>query len=294
MGETFWLSDGRWKIVVAPSLGGSLVSCDHDGQPVLQTVGQHGAGAARCCYFPLIPYSNRVEKGRFTYGGLTVRLAQNVADSPHPMHGHGWQADWQVVERGRLRCELAFDQAAAPDWPWPYRGWQTIALQDKALRITLAIENLGNAAMPCGLGFHPFLPANGATRLRFEAGHAWNGRADEFPRERIAIPDSLDFRGGPRVAERRGTDHCFDGWPGRATVYGDNSTRAWLLEGCAQTPFVVVYIPAAGGSFCVEPVTHAINAMNLPPDSASGLWALPARAVREIRMTIRPLPAAAA
>src|SRR5262245_30150428 len=151
MGDTLELGDGRWRIVVAPALGGSLVSCDYDGEPVLQPVDQvAGAGAARCCHFPLIPYSNRVENGRFTFGGAEVRLAQNVGGSAHPMHGHGWQAAWQVIARDRTRCELAFDHAAAPDWPWSYRGRQTIALQGGALRLTLAVENLGAAAMPCG------------------------------------------------------------------------------------------------------------------------------------------------
>lgn len=56
-----------------------------------------------------------------------------------------------------------------------------MSIQDNELRMTLAIENLGFTAMPCGLGFHPFLPATDGARLTMEAGRVWNAAADEFP-----------------------------------------------------------------------------------------------------------------
>ena len=36
MDNTFDLHDGHWRVLVAPSLGGSLLSCEYDGEPVLQ------------------------------------------------------------------------------------------------------------------------------------------------------------------------------------------------------------------------------------------------------------------
>ena len=49
----------------------------------------------------------------------------------------------------------------------------------------------------------------------------------------------------------------------------------------------MVYIPRGADYFCVEPVTHAVNAMNLPDAAAAGLWTLEPGATREISMTIR-------
>ena len=118
--------------------------------------------------------------------------------------------------------------------------------------------------MPCGLGFHPFLPAADGARLRMEAGRVWNAPADAFPRQHIAVPADLDFRDGPRVVERWGTNHCFDRWTGSA----DGELRArpaqLVLEGCEATQSIIVYIPEHADYFCVEPVTHAVNAVNLP------------------------------
>src|ERR687897_805150 len=102
MGDTLELGDGRWKLGVAPLLGGSLLACSFDGVPVLQAVAQTpvaGRPAVRCCHFPLIPFSNRIENGRFSFNGSPMRLAQNLPGSPHAMHGHGWQAAWEVAER---------------------------------------------------------------------------------------------------------------------------------------------------------------------------------------------------
>ena len=56
MAGTLELGDGRWKIVVAPALGGSLRACDFDGVPVLHAARQtvtSGRPATRSCHFPL-------------------------------------------------------------------------------------------------------------------------------------------------------------------------------------------------------------------------------------------------
>ncbi|MGH8204985.1 MAG: aldose 1-epimerase, partial [Steroidobacteraceae bacterium] len=247
-----------------------------------------GLSVVQCCHFPLIPYSNRIENGRFTFGGAVIRLRENVAGSPHALHGHGWQAVWRVTEHSPASCTLSFDRAPAPDWPWKYRGTQTIAVAGGALNLDLAIENLDAAVMPCGLGFHPFLPRSGGARLALEADQVWDGCAGTFPRRRVDVPAALEFRHGPRVGDRQGTDHCFDGWRGAALVSDERSACAWRIEGCEATRFVIVYIPANAEYFCVEPVTHAVNAMNQPDAAESGLWTLKPRETRRITMSIRP------
>jgi galactose mutarotase-like enzyme len=53
---------------------------------------------------------------------------------------------------------------------------------------------------------------------------------------------------------------------------------------------VVVYVPGSG-YFCVEPVTHAVNAMNLADPAAAGLWILEPTGTREITTSIHVEPA---
>ena len=234
----------------------------------------------------MIPFSNRIENGRIPWGATPVRVAPNVVGSSHPQHGHGWQADWQVVEAGRTSCTLSFRRLPTPDWPWEYRGLQTFAIFDDGLRFTLGIQNVGVSTLPCGLGFHPFLARSTGSRLEFAAERVWDGAAETFPTDRVAVPSSLDFRGGPLLSERQGVDHCFEGWTRRATLRDDRSRRAYVVGGCEETRFAIVYVPAGVDHFCIEPVTHAVNAMNLADPAAAGWWMLEPGASRSIEMTI--------
>ena len=94
----------------------------------------------------------------------------------------------------------------------------------------------------------------------------------------------LDFRDGPRVVDRWGTNHCFDRWAGSAAVSYERDRRSVVLEGCEATQSIIVYIPEHADYFCVEPVTHAVNAVNLPDPLESGLWTLAPNQTREIAM----------
>ena len=266
-------------------------ACEYDGIEILKPVAQptgDGDTVRPCCLFPLVPYSNRVENSQFFFDGKSVRLTPNVVGTPHAMHGHGWQASWEVTDRSPQRCVLALRREATPDWPWPYRARQEIALEGRTLRLTLAVENAGADDMPCGLGFHPFLPRGDGVRLAFRATQVGDRTAGALPTEHVAIGAALDFRDAPRVAEREGIDHCYEGWSGRADVSGDDATPGFSLEGSPATPYLIVYVPAGADYYCVEPVTHAVNAMNMADAAARGWWRLAPREERRITMRITP------
>jgi aldose 1-epimerase len=289
MPELIQLRDEHWDVIVVPARGGSLQRCDFDGKPVLQSTAPlpgNGPAPAACCYFPLIPFSNRIENGEFHFGGSHVRLRSNVAGSPHVIHGHGWQAAWHARSRSATACSLVFRHAAGSGWPWRYEGSQAFAIAGDTLCITLGIRNLGDTAMPCGLGFHPFFPIRPDARLQLSAARVWNGSARDFPREPIVVPRPLCFDAGPRVAERTGLDHCYDGWQGRAILSYAEPRHDLVVAASDAASFVVIYIPERADHFCVEPVTHAINAMNQRDPAAAGLWTLLPGENREIAMTI--------
>jgi aldose 1-epimerase len=151
----------------------------------------------------------------------------------------------------------------------------------------LEVENLAATPMPCGLGFHPFFPTAGGPRLRLQARSVWDGGVHAFSRQRIAVPERLDFSKGPSITERTGIDHCFEHWQGRASMTYPDSLLRVVLESCADANNVIVYVPASRNFFCVEPVTHAVNAMNLPDPSDAGFWVLEAGATRGIKMSLQ-------
>jgi galactose mutarotase-like enzyme len=105
------LRDEHWDVVVAPADGGGLLKCEFDTLPVLQPVDQpalveHASSKRQSCYFPLIPYSNRIEDSRFNFQDVPVNLAMNVAGSPHALH---------AFVRARARRGVALALPGAPD-----------------------------------------------------------------------------------------------------------------------------------------------------------------------------------
>ncbi len=132
-------------------------------QPVAAPHDQ-GATPPPRCYFPLVPFSNRIENGEFRFAGARIRMRGNVAGTPHTMHGHGWHAVWQIRASSASECSLSYERAADGEWPWHYAAMQTFAIAGDAVRVTLSVRNLGGRPMPCGLGFHPFFPAPAVRR----------------------------------------------------------------------------------------------------------------------------------
>jgi aldose 1-epimerase len=288
MPDAIALRDRHWNVVLAPSHGGSIRHCEFDGSAVLEPVAaleRLGGTPRSCCYFPMIPFANRIEDSRFRYDGATVSAAANVAGTRHVIHGHGWQSAWNVADRSDTACTMVYRREASSDWPWRYEGRQAFEILGNSLRITLAVRNLSASPMPCGLGLHPFFPASDGASLQLEAERIWNGHLREFPRERIPVPPELSFRDNAPVSDRVGTDHCYDGWRRRAVVTYASARHAVVIEGGEAARFVVVYVPGSG-YFCVEPVTHAANAVNLPDPAATGLWTLAPAESRAVSASI--------
>ena len=81
-------------------LSGGLAQCRFREQEIFRPTPQGpftDGPAADLCYYPLVPFANRIRNGRFEHDGRTLHLEPNVRGHPHPLHGHGWRAEWQVL-----------------------------------------------------------------------------------------------------------------------------------------------------------------------------------------------------
>jgi aldose 1-epimerase len=284
------LRDDDWLVRVLP-LRGSLASCAFRGQAIFKPVPQAPFGdapAADVCYFPLVPFANRIANSRFAFDGRTVELRPNIADHPHALHGHGWQAEWHVVESGRTACALVYEHVAVDTWPWGYRASQRFSIAANVLTIELALENRSAARMPGGFGFHPFFPRPRSARMRAPARRLWQGAAQEFPTTCSAVPPGLDFGSSRAVRYALGLDHCYSGWSGSATIeWDDADARSRVELSAAPLEHLMVYVPADRDFFCVEPVSHAINAFNVPGSAEHAALSLEPGAQRAAAVTVR-------
>lgn len=267
------LAAGSARLVLLPALGGSIAGFTLGARAILRPTPHEAVATSNVrlasCY-PLVPYSNRIRDASLAFGAQRFRLARNFGDSPHAIHGVGWQRPWRVDGATPTRARLALEHSPRDDgaaaWPWPFRATQTFDLASPddtraTLTATLTIENTGNAAFPFGLGWHPFFPRDSTTTLEFAASRLWRNDATELPVECIAAQGSWSFR-EPRALGDATIDNVFVGWDGGAILRSAQQGVVATIEADAACACVVVYAPAGRDFVAVEPVTHETDAFN--------------------------------
>lgn len=209
--------------------------------------------------FPLVPWSNRMSATGFVFDGVRHVPAPNRAGEPCPIHGDGWQQQWRVQASDAASVTLGLDRAGAA--PFSYMAQLRYALDGPALTVELSVRNAGPAALPFGLGLHPWMPDPQGARLQAPAGGVWRAGPDKLPLLHQQIPAHWGFD-APRPLPLDGVDNAFDGWGGRARIAWP--ARGLALELEADMDYFILYVPPGRDFFCFEPVDHPINAHNLP------------------------------
>src|SRR4051812_31065264 len=131
------LASGSLELQLAPPFGGSIARFDYLTNigkkiPCLRGVEGNGASPLDHGSFPLVPFSNRIRDGRFTFRGREIVLRPNMAGDPSPLHARGCLAPWDVENPGRAHAELVFRHTAG-EWPWDYEARQHFALDADGL-----------------------------------------------------------------------------------------------------------------------------------------------------------------
>lgn len=269
------LRAGRLGVELVPELGGSITRfrlMDGDRSlDVLRPSAPHrveqGDVLATSC-FPLVPYSGRIRDARLTFRGRTYEVPRTVASEPNALHGDGWQRPWSV-ERADARSIILSLDGANTGWPFPYRAVQTFALTSEALDAEVSLTNMGNDSMPAGIGLHPWFTATPGVRLRTAADEVWTTDERHLFCSIEAIPERWDFRDGRALA---GTELChgLTGWQGRAELEWPETGLRLAMTASASLGHLVVYAPPDQDFFCVEPVSHSVDAFNLESRGVPG------------------------
>ena len=113
--EQVHLRNKVWSLTVLPDKGACVSSCQCFGFPVmhsgnLKQIETGNIFSASC--FPMVPYSNRIENGIFSFQGQTQHIQKNHPDNIFPIHGSGWEKSWQIdretlsIRRGCPPCPM--------------------------------------------------------------------------------------------------------------------------------------------------------------------------------------------
>ena len=310
------LASAALNVELVPAMGGGIARfdwmCGTRRVPLFRPAAE-GAVAdpnALACY-PLLPFSNRIGKGRFEFEGRTVRLMPNRKGERLPIHGSGWLRAWRIEHASAQRAVLSLEEMGDAEVgepvdrtrtighhpagtspgkpagnPYTYRAVQDIELVDTTLTIRIEIENGGEVALPFGMGLHPFIVRDHDTLLLAPASRVWLSGRDWLPTRRVLTPAAFRF-GIAYPLPHDVVNHAFTDWCGHARILWPEKGLALDIE--ADTHDYVLYTPAGEDWFCFEPVDHPINAVNLEGGALRhGMTALApgARLARSFRFTV--------
>jgi len=295
-GEQFEISSGAQRAVIV-EVGGGVREYDVAGRAVLDSYpssaicdGAHGT--------PLIPWPNRLDRGRYSFGGRDLQLTLSEPARGNAIHGLLRWRPWRALERERDRVVMGARLLPEPGYPFALELTIAYELGDAGLTVTTIARNHGDDDCPYGAGQHPYLsPGRGqiddctlelaaATRILTDPE-----RAVPVGREPVA-GTPFDFRDaralGAQALDCGFTDLTAGAGEPVARLAGDDGAVVELSLD-EHYPFVQLY---SGDTLAperrrlglaVEPMTCASNAFR----SGDGLVALRAGEAHECRWSVR-------
>jgi len=275
------LSAGDLRAEISPSVGGSIArfwserrdSSANGRVDWLRPAtdgGLAGHDPLAMGSFPLLPFCNRIRDGRASFEGREIRFPPNhpAQLSPHPLHGIGWQRPWKVVASGPTHATLALDVSASEAWPWHFSAEQQFTLDARQLAVAMSLTNLDDAAMPAGIGHHPYFPHTPGTTLRTGVDAMWQSDQEVMPTGLERTPEVEMLRAGVLLSQLD-LDNNFTGWEHSALIEwpadAHGPRRAVTLQAQKPLDYFVLYCPAGADHFCAEPVSQCTDWLNLLP-----------------------------
>jgi aldose 1-epimerase len=273
------LAAGDLRLALAPAVGGSIAAFSRVWREGghervlhwLRPASDEGLAQRHplaMASFPLVPFCNRIRNGRASFEGREIRFPPNhpAEDSPHPLHGIGWQRPWEVVSAREDEAVLALRVEAGPAWPWAFSARQVVRLDQRRLQVQIELRNEDTAAMPAGIGHHPYFPHTPGTRLQTDTRAMWEGDDEVMPTGLVDGPVVRQLREGALLSQLH-TDNNFTGWSRTARIDwpADDQGPARHLVLQAEPPLdrFVLYCQRGYEFFCAEPVSQCTDWLNL-------------------------------
>ena len=273
------LSAGLLELSLAPDRGGAIASFTSAGRPLFHPVAdphliaQPGALAA----YPLVPFSNRLGYGCFTWEDAAYQLAPNFGGEPHTIHGNGWMRRWQFDAASAREARVSLEHNPPLDpvtqWPFRYAADQLYRLDETSLEITIGLTNRDVRVMPAGIGLHPYVMREAVTTLQFGATAVWQSGDDALPERRLPVTGDWDYQ-TPRQLVGPAIDNCYEGWNGSVLIGWPSRGETLSITAPRTLHHLVLFTPEGRDYFGIEPVSNMSNGLNRPEVAENGVVAL--------------------
>jgi aldose 1-epimerase len=266
-GEQVELAFGEQRAVVV-GVGAGLRTYSFAGRPVID-----GYGADELCPSGrgqlLVPWPNRIEDGRYEFGGRSHQLPLDEPERRNAIHGLTRWSAWSVADRAADRVAFEHVLYPRPGYPFSLALRVAYSLSDEGLAARTEATNVGSDTAPYGAGSHPYLTVDHEVvddaELRVPAATVLFANERGIPIGSGSVEDEgLDFRTSRPIGSVE-LDHCFTDLEresdGRARVRV-GTTTLWADE---SYPYLMIFtgdgLPdVERRSIAVEPMTCAPNA----------------------------------
>lgn len=289
------------KLVIAPNLGGSIVSFDFVDIPVFyaSSYQSHHLTVHQMACFPLIPFSNRIAHGQFNWLNNQYHIKPNTNFIAHPIHGLGWLSKWHLLQNEHMQSDsdsvklgLVYEAIDPTIWPFSFSAIQSFTLTPKGLIITLNLKNTGHTTIPAGLGWHPYFHRTPLSECITHVSAIWHNDESMLPSSKEKLTQiQIDSYFRPLgIPPQPMLDNCFD-WPeSQLSIIQPELNRQIHLKTSDNMRYLTVYTPSCGEKFALEPVTHRNAAINMPNPDEFGIYALKPNQCLEIMLDIQIEP----
>jgi aldose 1-epimerase len=294
-GRQFQIELGDQRVVVV-EVGGGLRSYSVAGVDVLDGYAADGMSTSGRGQV-LIPWPNRIEDGRYDFGGASHSLPLNEVPNRNAIHGLVRWAAWTAAEHEPHRVLVAHVVHPQPGYPFSLSLSIDYSLTDAGLTVRTTATNAGDRDCPYGCGAHPYLTAGSATvdtlELRIPAGTVLQSDERSLPTGSVPVAGTdYDFRTrrpiGGLVLDNAFTDLERDADGVARVELRDPETGAgrtlWMD---AAYPYVMVFsgdpLPdVARRALAVEPMSCPPNAFRsgervirlAPGESHTAAWGI--------------------
>jgi aldose 1-epimerase len=276
-GEQYALRLGDQQAVVT-EVGAGLRSYVVAGREYLDTyaadqMSSSGRGQV------LLPWPNRIDRGRYTFEGQTYQLPLSEPDAGNAIHGLTRWLNWLPVEQTASRVALALLLHPRVGYPFLLALEIAYTLSTQGLEARATARNVGPAPLPYGAGQHPYFTLGvtpvDSLRLRLPAATYLLTNERGIPTGRAPVADTaVDYRAerpvGPAALDTCFTDLAADA-DGLVRVHLAHPSSAPRLTLSLDPTYTFVQLftgdtigdPAARRrGLAVEPMTCAPDAFN--------------------------------
>jgi aldose 1-epimerase len=277
---------------VITETGAGLQSYEVDGVPYSETFGYgetppFGSGAV------LIPWPNRTAGAQWHLDGEPQKLEMTEPARGNAIHGLVRRLQWTVLDNVGSAVSL---EVEIGDWPSRLRTTIQYALDDTGLTVTHGVHNLGERAVPFGVGTHPYpragnastdsctlqlaattvLPLDPDRMVPSGAAAPVAGTQYDFTTARPLADVHLDTPFGGCLPGQDGlVRHLLTGPGGGVQLWADPDFK-WVQV------FTPGEFPGRGRAIAIEPMTCPPDALNsgvdlitlAPGESWAGRWGI--------------------